>query len=80
MHKRYVVRLTDDEWGHLEALVHRGRAHARKLLYARVLFKADASEVGPTWTDGGSPMPWRLAPLRRPATAGASARTGRRSR
>jgi transposase len=52
MHKkRYVVRLTDDERENLEALVRRGRAHARKLLYARILLKADASEGGSAWTD-----------------------------
>jgi len=51
MHKRYVVRLTHEERGTLEALVRRGRAHARKLLYARILLKADASEDGPAWTD-----------------------------
>jgi transposase len=51
MHKRYVVRLTDEERGTLEALVRRGRAHARKLLYARILLKADAAEGGPDWTD-----------------------------
>ena len=51
MYKRYVVRLTDEEWGHLEALVRRGRAHARKLLYARILLKSDAAQGGPAWTD-----------------------------
>lgn len=51
MPKRYVVRLADEEREHLEALVRRGRAHARKLLYARILLKADASEEGPAWTD-----------------------------
>jgi hypothetical protein len=51
MHKRYVVRLTHEERANLEALVRRGRAHARKLLYARILLKADASEDGPAWTD-----------------------------
>ena len=51
MHKRYVVRLTNEERESLEALVRRGRAPARKLLYARVLLKADASEDGPAWTD-----------------------------
>ena len=51
MHKRYVVRLTDEERRQLETLVRRGRAHARKLLYARILRKADASEDAPAWTD-----------------------------
>ncbi len=42
MYKKYVVRLTDQERGKLETLVRRGRAHTRKLLYARILLKADA--------------------------------------
>ncbi len=50
MHKRYAVRLTEEQRGKLETLVHRGRAHARSLLYARILLKADAE--GPDrWTD-----------------------------
>ena len=47
--KKYVVRLTDVEREHLERLVRKGKAHARKLLYARILLKADASKDG--WTD-----------------------------
>ena len=43
MYKRYVGRLTDQERGQLKTLVRRGRAHARKLLYARILLKADAN-------------------------------------
>lgn len=50
MHKKYVVRLTEEERRKLETLVRRGRAHTRKLLYARILLKADAD--GPDrWTD-----------------------------
>ncbi len=50
MNKKYVVRLTTDEREHIEKLLRRGRAHARKLLYARILLKADAN--GPDqWTD-----------------------------
>ena len=51
MYKRYVVRLARQEREHLEALVRQGRAHARKLLYARILLKTDASEAGPAWAD-----------------------------
>lgn len=51
MYKRYVVRLTDEERQRVEKLVRRGGAHARSLLYARILLKADASEGGPAWTD-----------------------------
>lgn len=50
MNKRYVVRLTDQERKQIEKLVRSGRAHARKLLYGRILSKADAD--GPDrWTD-----------------------------
>ncbi len=50
MRKRYVVYLTGEERERLEDLVRRGRAHARRLLYARILLKADAD--GPDrWTD-----------------------------
>jgi transposase len=50
MYKKYVVRLTEKERSELETLVRRGRAHTRKLLYARILLKADAD--GPDrWTD-----------------------------
>ena len=50
MNKKYVVRLTTYQREHIEKLLRRGRAHARKLLYARILLKADAN--GPDrWTD-----------------------------
>jgi transposase len=50
MYKRYVVRLTEEQRTQLETLIWRGRAHTRKLLYARILLKADAD--GPDrWTD-----------------------------
>jgi hypothetical protein len=50
MNKKYRVRLTGEERNHLEKLVRKGKAHARKLLYARILLKAD--EDGPaSWTD-----------------------------
>jgi transposase len=50
MYKKYVVGLTEKERSQLETLVRSGRAHARKLLYARILLKADAD--GPDqWTD-----------------------------
>ncbi len=50
MNKKYVVRLSVEERRQIEGLLRRGRAHARKLLYARILLKADAD--GPDrWTD-----------------------------
>jgi transposase len=50
MNKKYVVRLTDAEREHLEKLIRRGKTHARKLLYGRILLKTDVE--GPhRWTD-----------------------------
>ncbi len=49
MPKKYVVRLTEARREHLERLVRKGKAHARKLLYARILLKADANKD--SWTD-----------------------------
>ena len=50
MHKKYIVRLTDQERVQLETLIRHGRAHARSLLYGRILLKADVE--GPDrWTD-----------------------------
>ena len=50
MNKRYVVRLTAEEREQIERLLRAGEAHARKLLYGRILLKADAD--GPErWTD-----------------------------
>src|SRR5215208_2024230 len=50
MYKKYIVRLTQEQRTQLETLVSSGRTHARKLLYGRILLKADAD--GPDhWTD-----------------------------
>ena len=48
---KYVVRLTMEERGTLEALLAEGRSAADKLLRARMLLKADIGEGGPGWTD-----------------------------
>ena len=49
--KRYVVTLSGEERTRLEALIRTGKHAARKLLRARILLKADASEAGEAWTD-----------------------------
>lgn len=51
MNKRFVVRLSLDERQQLEALVAKGHGAARKLTRARILLKADCSDLGPAWTD-----------------------------
>jgi len=50
--KRYVVRLSGEERLQLEALLRKGKSPAQRLLKARILLKADASEAGDGWSDG----------------------------
>src|SRR5206468_749019 len=49
--KKYVVRLSADERGLLEALIRRGKSPAQRLVKARILLKADVSEAGEGWSD-----------------------------
>ena len=49
--KKYRVVLTVEERGGLEALVSKGKSAARTITRARILLKADASDLGPAWTD-----------------------------
>jgi transposase len=51
MKKKYIVTLTEEERQMLHAMLSRGKAAARKLMHARILLKADASEGGPAWND-----------------------------
>ena len=51
MNKKFVVRLSVEERGRLEAIVAKGKAAARKLTRARILLKADCSPLGPGWSD-----------------------------
>ena len=49
--KKYVVELSDTERERLNTLIHRDKHPARQLTKARILLKADASEVGEGWSD-----------------------------
>jgi transposase len=51
MNKKYRVRLSGQERKHLQKLVRQGKAHARKLTYARILLKADEGGPASSWTD-----------------------------
>lgn len=51
MTKRCRATLTTDERHELDRMISRGKADARKLVHARVLLQADASEGGPGWAD-----------------------------
>lgn len=48
---KYVVRLTEEERGELEAVVRKGKSAAAKRLKAQILLKADAGPEGSGWTD-----------------------------
>src|SRR3954468_12774324 len=49
--KKYVVTLSAEEREWREVLIRTGKHSARKLLRARILLKADASEAGEALTD-----------------------------
>jgi transposase len=49
--KKYIVVLTDEERSQLISLIQTGKHPARKLLMARILLKADASDNGEGWSD-----------------------------
>ena len=49
--KKYVVELSAEERGRLEALVRAGKSPAQLLRKARILLKADVSETGEGWSD-----------------------------
>src|ERR1700744_6675294 len=49
--KKYIVTLSDEEREQLTTLIHSGKHPAQKLLKARILLKADASEGGAGWSD-----------------------------
>ncbi len=49
--KKYVVWLNDHEREQLTALIRKGSSPAHRLLKARILLKADVSEVGEGWSD-----------------------------
>ena len=77
MYKKYFVRLTEEQRGQLESLlVRRGRAHARKLLYARILLSRPTRMVPTDGPTRGSPRLWRSAPPRWRVKGDAFAKTG----
>ncbi len=49
--KKYIVELSEQQREELKDLISKGKSPARKLMHARILLKADASEGGPNWQD-----------------------------
>src|SRR3974377_684380 len=52
--KKYIVKLSEAERDYLQTLINKGKSPAKRLLKARILLKADASEHGEGWSDGPS--------------------------
>jgi poly-gamma-glutamate capsule biosynthesis protein CapA/YwtB (metallophosphatase superfamily) len=50
--KKYIVKLSAEERARLNALIQKGKSPARQVLKARILLKADASQVGEAWSYG----------------------------
>lgn len=49
--KKYIVELTPEERGRLEAMIEKGKTSAKAVLKARILLKADRAEGAPGWLD-----------------------------
>ena len=49
--KKYVVRLDAAERDQLTTLIHKGKGSAQLLTKARILLKADVSDLGEGWSD-----------------------------
>jgi transposase len=49
--KKDIVRLTPDEQTQLSQMIRSGKAAARTLLPARILWKADTDSAAPVWSD-----------------------------
>ena len=49
--RKYVVRLSAEERAQLDELIRKGKRSAQLLTKARILLKADVSELGEGWSD-----------------------------
>jgi hypothetical protein len=49
--KKYVVRLSAEERAQVDELIRKGKRSAQLLTKARILLKADVSELGEGWSD-----------------------------
>jgi DNA-binding NarL/FixJ family response regulator len=49
--KKYVVQLSPEERAQVDELIRKGKRSAQLLTKARILLKADVSELGEGWSD-----------------------------
>ena len=74
--KKYIVTLSDAEREQLTALIHSGKHPAQKLLKARILLQADASEGGEGWSDSWMRRRCRPVSIRLPGRANGWSKRG----
>ena len=65
--KKYVVRLSAEERAQLDELIRKGKRSAQLLTKARILLKADLSELGEGWSDSriAAALDTRIATIER---------------
>ena len=61
----YVVRLSAEERAQLDGLIRKGKRSAQLLTRARILLKADVSEVGEGWSDSRTALDTSIATIER---------------
>jgi hypothetical protein len=78
--KKYVVRLSVEERAQLDGLIREGKRSAQLLTKARILLKADVSEVGEGWSDSriAAALDTSIATIERTRRASWSRRGSRR--
>ena len=59
--KKYVVRLSAEERAQVDELIRKGKRSAQLLTKARILLKADVSELGEGWSDSRIAAAWTPA-------------------
>jgi hypothetical protein len=61
--KKYVVRLSAEERAQLDELICKGKRSAQLVRKARILLKADVSELGEGWSDSRIGSVWNMHSL-----------------
>ena len=76
--KKYVVQLSAEERAQLDELIRKGKRSAQLLTKARILLKADVSELGEGWSDSRIAAGTPASPLSSGPGASWSTRGSRR--
>lgn len=60
--KKNSIELTQEQRLHLEEVISKGNAQARKIQHAHVLLKIDSGKDGPNWSDGQIKEAFEVSP------------------